>query len=91
MMNLLQDWLKGFSNQFVESGLKFSNLKSHAGTSSSVDFESEKFIGKVTYWPEFKFEIYGININDEKDCIIAEEECENLEQISIFIERVLLS
>ncbi len=91
MMNLLQHWLECFSDQFAESGLKFSNLKIHAGTSSSADFDSKVFVGEITYWPDFKFEIYAIHINDQSDYRVAERECDDLEKISDFIAETLIA
>lgn len=83
MINLavIDDWLNSKKESLTKKGFVFQRPREEHGSSVSLDFDTEKAVGTIVYWPPNNFEIQVNSISDGEVVVLKEFEGNTIEML----------
>ena len=89
MKKCLRGVLKSHDDLISRHGIALSFKDENIDGSYSVNMDSSKYVGTVTYWPETRFEFQFNSCNSGEVVFLETKEFESEADLSVFIEKLL--
>ncbi len=89
MKNSLRNVLEFHGDLISSHGIVLSFKDENINGSYSVNMDSSKYVGTVTYWPETQFEFQFNSCSSGEVVFLETKEFDKESELSIFVENLL--
>lgn len=85
----LKRWLESEEKRLVENGINTSAISGHSFGAFSLNLDSKKFVGTITFWPKNKYEFQFNDCDTGQVILLESKSFDDFESLDDYLSELL--